>query len=233
LINGFRGARIAEITIPDSVEEIASNGFCASYLKRINFGEHSKLMKIKGFHFCIIREIELPESIEVIDDEALVHCDELKVVRIRGNPNIRRFSGMRLRRDHLLQRGRKGRMIEFSRDAAISRFPMLRFRTTIDLQLADEQDEQYIYFNGDHPRDKQRSTFIRYSELSLKRFRGEFEWTNANPQTGHPLDKSPYDNDKDVDNEEHHDDSDDYDGELVDDLAEDENDDENDDQNDW
>jgi hypothetical protein len=211
LISGFRGARIAEITISDSVEGIDLDGFCASHLQRINFGEHSKLTKIKGFHFCSIKEIELPESIEVIDDEAFVHCDELKVVRIRGNPNIRRFSGMRPRSDDVRECGRKGRMIEFSRDAAISRFPMLRFRKTIQLQLGEDKDEQYAYFSGDNPPDKQQSTFIRYSELSLKRFRGEFEWTNPNPKRDRQAYVDAYYRDNEADDEEHQDESDDDD----------------------
>jgi hypothetical protein len=99
-------------------------------MERINFGEYSKLKKIKGFHFCDINEIELPASIEVIDDEAFVICQELKVLRIMGNPNIRRFTGMRRRRDYLRRGGRNGRMIELSRDAAISRLSMPQFRKT-------------------------------------------------------------------------------------------------------
>jgi hypothetical protein len=142
VIKGFRAARIAEITIPDSVEEIDSGGFGGCFNPtRVNFGEHSKLKKIKGFHFCHIKEIKLPESIEVIDDETFVHCHRLKVLRIGGNPNIRRFSGMRPRSIHVGDRGRKGRMIEFSRDAAISRFSMLRFTKTIELQLEEEKDK--------------------------------------------------------------------------------------------
>jgi hypothetical protein len=221
VISGFSGATGTEITILDSVAEISKLGLCASRLKGINFGEHSKLKKIKGFHFCSIKEIELPESIEVIDDEAFVHCHELTVVRIRENPNIRRFSGTRPRRDHLRLRGRKGRMIEFRRDAAISRFPTLRFGKTITQYLGEEKDEQYAYFSGDDPPDKQQSTFIRYSELSLKRFRGEFEWTNANPESNSRKEKHPYAYDNEADDEEHQDDSDHYDRELEDDSDDD------------
>jgi hypothetical protein len=155
LISGIRGTTIAEITIPDSVEEIDSNGFCASYLERINFGEHSKLKKIKGFHSCDVKEIELPESTEVIDDKPFVHCHELKVLRIRGKSNIRHFSGMRPRSDYVRNRGRKGRMIEFSRDAASSRFPMLRFRKAIDLRLGEKTDGQYAYFDATQPPARQ------------------------------------------------------------------------------
>jgi hypothetical protein len=221
LISGFRGARITEITIPDSVEEIDRSGFCASRLKRINFGEHSKLKKIQGFHFCDIKEIELPESIEVIDDEAFVHCHQLKVLRIRGNPNIRRFSGMRPHCHDVCQRGRTGRMIEFGPDAAISRLPMRRFSKAIELCLANHKDMQYKCFCNESPPHRQQPTFIRYPELSLKRFRSEFEGTLTNPKKGREIWKdpcysdnemdNPYYSDNEMDNEEDQDDSDDDD----------------------
>jgi hypothetical protein len=113
-------------------------------------------------------------------------------------------------------------MIEFSRDAAISRFPMLRFGKTIKLYLGEEKDKQYAYFSGGHPIDKQQSTFIRYSELSLKRFRGEFEWTNPNPKKDSRAYVDPYSNGNEADDEEHQDDSEDYDEETEDDSDEDE-----------
>jgi hypothetical protein len=62
---------MAEITIPDSVEGIDTKAFCECYhLKKVVFGSLPRLKKIRGFHFCRFEEIELPESIEVMDDEA-------------------------------------------------------------------------------------------------------------------------------------------------------------------
>jgi hypothetical protein len=55
----------------------------------------------------------------------------------------------------------------------------------------------------------------------LKRFRAEFEWTNANPQTDRRIHKHPYDNDNDVDDEDHQDDSEDHDEVLEDDSDDD------------
>jgi hypothetical protein len=130
------------------------------------------LKTIRGFHFCYLKEIELPESIEVIEDDAFLHVDDLEVVRIRGNPNIRRFSGMRLDSHYYKGRKRKQRMIQFGRDAAISRFPMIRFGQPIYLHLADDRERRDV---DTWSKNKQYPTFIQYSELSLKRFRGEFE----------------------------------------------------------
>jgi hypothetical protein len=175
VIKGFRACQIAEIDIPDSVEKIGGNAFCqCESLARVGFGPGSKLIKINGFHFCHFTQIELPESIEDIDDYAFLWCEQLTVVKIRGCPNLKRLSGLRPKRGNW--RVKAKRMVEFERDACISRLGICRFGRRIDLWPGFRKDPLYDEFREAVKRYRQRPTFMRYSEPSMRRFREEFEW---------------------------------------------------------
>jgi hypothetical protein len=144
----------------------------------VGFGEHSKLRIVQGFHFCLFQTIELPESIEIVDDGVFLHCNPLRLVRMRGNPKLVRFSGMRPDQEYI-SRGGTRRMIEFGPNADISQMSMRRFSDDIVMQPGSTHDRLYQWYTADVGPAEQEPTFIRYSELSMRRFRGELEWEIA------------------------------------------------------
>ena len=80
---------LKEITIPDSVQEIAPKSFfrCKNLL-RVRFGPAPQLKRIGSRAFsgnnagdCSLTEIQFPDSLEEIGDECFMYCEELKPVK--------------------------------------------------------------------------------------------------------------------------------------------------------
>ena len=76
-------AQIREITIPDSVTEIADSAFSGcSDLRSVTFGKHSRLEKIgqNAFAHTGLEVFTAPPSLRTISQAAFYECGSLKLV---------------------------------------------------------------------------------------------------------------------------------------------------------
>lgn len=86
----FQHSGLETIRIPASMEEIGlMNFYYCENLKSVDFG-NSRIKKIQNgaFSFCFnLKNIELPESLEIIDESPFIYCDSLEKFVIPKNVN--------------------------------------------------------------------------------------------------------------------------------------------------
>lgn len=86
--NAFNFTNIKSIRIPNSVKIIESGAFAQSGLENIIFEENSKLESLGGwaFRYCSsLKEVNLPESITVIEDQLFENCTSLSNINFSDN----------------------------------------------------------------------------------------------------------------------------------------------------
>ena len=86
--------QLADIAVPDSVEEICDKCFYESpYVSRVTFGESSSLKRIgrEAFHGSRLREIHLPSSVEELGDKCFFWCACLSRVTFGRPSSLRRI----------------------------------------------------------------------------------------------------------------------------------------------
>ena len=96
----FSSKNIVSIDIPNTVERINSDAFNLSSLESISFENNSRLTSIGMFAFAHcnnLREIRLPDSLEVISPAAFKSCENLQDVYV--GKNILRLTGEDIFRD--------------------------------------------------------------------------------------------------------------------------------------
>lgn len=82
----YKGIKVQEIILPDSVETIEKNAFqYSSYITTVTFGNGIKFIGDSAFEGTQITALYLPESIERIGNRAFISCDKLKNISIQNN----------------------------------------------------------------------------------------------------------------------------------------------------
>ena len=93
--NAFIFQPIYSVIIPNSITEIGNNAFSGSTISSVTIYNSSKLNKIgqSAFFNTNISEINIPESVTLIDYNALMSCKNLKNIYFQGDmPKINIFN---------------------------------------------------------------------------------------------------------------------------------------------
>lgn len=82
--SAFRNCvNITALSIPDNVEEIEPNAFCQlKSLASVRYPSSARVVPYFCFHQSALREIDLPEGVTVINQDAFVDCDSLRHVNL-------------------------------------------------------------------------------------------------------------------------------------------------------
>lgn len=83
----FRGAGIADISVPSSVAEVGPEAFCeCGALRRITFAGDSRLGAIKAdcFRGAGLEEITIPKGVTRMEDRAFSGCEKLKRISFQN-----------------------------------------------------------------------------------------------------------------------------------------------------
>ena len=77
---------LTDIALPDTVTEIGSRAFyrCKS-LSSLHLPASIQKISVQAFYFCAFPELELPESLEVLEDSAFFKCVNLAWIRLPEN----------------------------------------------------------------------------------------------------------------------------------------------------
>ena len=90
----FTVSYIAEIRVPDSVEELCDHCFCdALDLSRVHFGKKSSLKRIGvgAFRSCYLQEICIPDSVTELGDLCFYESKLLERVKCRDSSSLKRI----------------------------------------------------------------------------------------------------------------------------------------------
>ena len=90
----FRGTVIEEINIPGSVENLNSQCFVCSNLKKVVLNEGTKTLKTNSIYAANITSISLPSTIINIERGAFGYCDLLEDFDLSNNENFAYESGL-------------------------------------------------------------------------------------------------------------------------------------------
>jgi hypothetical protein len=86
--------REKKIQIPDEIETISSYGFDSCRFDSVAFGSSPRLRLIGSYAFSAcagLRQIEIPSSVQEMDDGAFRTCEDLSLVEFQRKSELRRI----------------------------------------------------------------------------------------------------------------------------------------------